>query len=297
MNKQLHLSGPVSLIQPRIQTKFSRVTANYLIILGIILWGSSQQGNSPVIAQSSHPVIFESYLGTRGADSSPLEIRGLDLQAATTIRSVPVPHREISAERTRLSALFKLDSLLFYGKIGILLEPHRAAAIRYVGIESEPVLTLELTAVPLESATLRVRLVHHEIVLYESSVSVPLTQRVVLSTDLDSSQMLIIALTPVHSAAVEISAEMLRPTHYLVRRVQPRYPESCRRAGIQGQCVFQVLVSDTGKVQDLIALKFPHDELLHASWSSMKQWLYKRVSDESPNENGYQLAVVMFKLR
>jgi TonB family protein len=60
----------------------------------------------------------------------------------------------------------------------------------------------------------------------------------------------------------------------LVNKVQPRYPEKAREAGVQGQVALQAEIDDNGRVQD-VKLISGDPILADAAMAAVKQWQYK----------------------
>ena len=60
----------------------------------------------------------------------------------------------------------------------------------------------------------------------------------------------------------------------LLSKVQPRYPQEAKDAGIQGSVVLRAVIDKQGKVVDLSVISGP-PELAAASIDAVKQWVYK----------------------
>jgi len=60
----------------------------------------------------------------------------------------------------------------------------------------------------------------------------------------------------------------------LMTKVQPKYPEDAKQAGIQGQVVLKALIDKEGNVQDLEVVS-GHERLAPAAIEAVKQWRYK----------------------
>jgi len=74
------------------------------------------------------------------------------------------------------------------------------------------------------------------------------------------------------SEALPVSAAEAESS--LVRRVEPEYPESARRAGIQGTVVLNIHIGSDGTVESAQLVSGPR-ELVQASMDAVKHWRFK----------------------
>jgi len=78
---------------------------------------------------------------------------------------------------------------------------------------------------------------------------------------------------------------------YLIERVEPEYPESARKQGIQGPVVLEALVSRDGAVEKLSTIS-GDSQLVAAATDAVRQWRFKPfVRNGSPEKFQTQITV------
>jgi protein TonB len=78
---------------------------------------------------------------------------------------------------------------------------------------------------------------------------------------------------------------------FLVRRVNPQYPEDARQNGVQGPLVLRVVIDKNGDIADL-SLVSGHAMLAPAAIEAVKQWKYKPyLLNKQPVEVETQITV------
>ena len=74
------------------------------------------------------------------------------------------------------------------------------------------------------------------------------------------------------AAPVRLSPKV--SSNYVLKRVQPEYPEEAKQQHIQGRVVMKVLVGTNGLVQDLVVTS-GDPQLVKAATNAVKQWRFK----------------------
>ncbi len=58
----------------------------------------------------------------------------------------------------------------------------------------------------------------------------------------------------------------------VIKRVDPKYPDLARKAGIEGRVILKVWIDKRGKVKDVVVLKSSAEMLDAAAIAAAKQW-------------------------
>ena len=90
--------------------------------------------------------------------------------------------------------------------------------------------------------------------------------------------------------AVRLTAAMVRPE--ILQRVQPRYTEAARRAGVQGAVIVEAIIDEKGKVTDVRVLRSLPMGLDRAAIEAVQQWRFKPATlDDRPVKVYFTLTV------
>lgn len=72
---------------------------------------------------------------------------------------------------------------------------------------------------------------------------------------------------------MHLTASMIRPE--ILQRVQPRYTEAARRAGVQGVVFVEAIIDERGKVTDVRVLRGLPMGLDRSAVEAVEQWRFK----------------------
>ncbi len=61
----------------------------------------------------------------------------------------------------------------------------------------------------------------------------------------------------------------------LTTKVQPIYPAAAKKAGIQGQVLFEAVISKEGVPLDIRVVASPDDDLTQSAMEAVRQWRYR----------------------
>jgi TonB family protein len=150
---------------------------------------------------------------------------------------------------------------------------------------SEPGIDIRVTLVGFNEAvaTYRVELTHDGQLLADTPVSVRRGGRAVVGSRNGEAApyVFLVVGAPDEKADGEAFAKP-----QVIERVNPHYPESARKAGIQGTVLLETLVSPDGSCRVIDVLESPDPLLTEAAREAVEQWRYEpaRKPDGRPAE-------------
>jgi TonB family protein len=104
-----------------------------------------------------------------------------------------------------------------------------------------------------------------------------------------------IALSPEAAEPPETSDEALEPA-VLVSKIDPVYPESARRAGVDGTVVLDALVGKTGRVEEVQVLRGLPLGLSDSALEAVRRWHYRPARGKSGPVASHKTVRIVFTL-
>jgi len=84
----------------------------------------------------------------------------------------------------------------------------------------------------------------------------------------------------------------------LIERINPEYPEECRKEKIAGVVVMEILVAGDGSTKVVKVVESPHELLSQAAVEAANQWRFEPAMDEDGNPEAVQFSItVKFALK
>ena len=82
----------------------------------------------------------------------------------------------------------------------------------------------------------------------------------------------------------------------LIHRVDPAYPDSARRIGLQGTVILEAIISATGEVEDVRVLRSAHPLLDASAVAAVERWRYRPATLNGRAVRVYLTVTAAFRL-
>jgi len=201
---------------------------------------------------------------------------------------------EISGNLQKTMRLEEMDIQYHTTKNMIVgMKKHLTAPASESGLRIE----VSLTGTNGKLATYNVVFTDNELPVVDTNVSIEHGKRAVVGgMDGDEAPYYFLVIEPLDFSTDNLLDDSAVTMPSLQKKVNPQYPEFCRKNGIDGNVILKCIITDQGIVDDISVLKSPHEDLSQAAMDAVKQWKFEPSLLDGKPVDVYFNVTLQFKL-
>ena len=236
---------------------------------------------------------FEIYVGSYEA-SSQAEV----IVSFTEGRLIPSYGPSVAEE---IKETFNLKSLELISAPRVMTDVGKEARVRMGPSISEAVDIVELTFLP---TSLKNDVVHmkasfrlDDMEPAGAEFTTQLNKPVTLASRIDGQIVFILCRVMDQSKLKTVKEEKWDMPPKVLKKVNPVYPESMRKAALSDVIVLELTIGTDGKVHKTRALKGEHEEAIEAAVAAVKQWEWEPAQNGGKPVEARYVVTLAFKLQ